>query len=343
MVKRPFPVIDADGHVTETEAQVRQYMEEPYRSRGAQLRAGHNYWDINLGGRLGKEAKDAETWLRAMDEGGMETAVIFPTSIGFTAPLIWEPEVAVAVCRGYNQFMYEEFHKKSPRLKGVAILPMQDIHEAVKELRRAVTELGMVGAMLPAIGKHPPLGRRDYFPLYEEAQRLNTVLCVHSATQGIHHLGADEFQRFIEVNTYCFPVGLFLQMVSIMFAGVPELFPTLRLAWMEAGCGWVPYWMERMDEKWEVRGEVEAPALKKKPSTYMRSGRWYYHAEAEEKALPYVMSVVGEDVFVYASDFPHWDSEYPHSIDHVLARKDLTEQAKRKFLRENAIALYRLR
>ena len=339
---RPFGIIDGDGHVTETEEQVRRYLPDRLRAGRAHLRAGHGYWDISLGGSLGGEAKDAETWLRAMDEGGMETAVLFPTSVGLTASLIWEPEVAVEVCRAYNRFMYEEFLSRSPRLKAAALIPMQDLDAAVDELRRAVTEYGMVGAMLPALGGHPPLGRKEYFPLYEEAQRLDTMVAVHSATQGIHHLGADDFQRFIEVNTYCFPVGLFRHLVSMMFAGIPELFPELRVGWMEGGCGWAPYWLERMDEKWELRGAAEAPELKRPPTDYVRDGNWYFHTEADEKILPYVMSVIGEDVLFYASDFPHWDSSYPASVDAMLGRTDLSDAAKRKVMRENAMRLYRL-
>ena len=339
---RPFGIIDGDGHVTETEEQVRRYLPDRLRAGRAHLRAGHGYWDISLGGSLGGEAKDAETWLRAMDEGGMETAVLFPTSVGLTASLIWEPEVAVEVCRAYNRFMYEEFLSRSPRLKAAALIPMQDLDAAVDELRRAVTEYGMVGAMLPALGGHPPLGRKEYFPLYEEAQRLDTMVAVHSATQGIHHLGADDFQRFIEVNTYCFPVGLFRHLVSMMFAGIPELFPELRVGWMEGGCGWAPYWLERMDEKWELRGAAEAPELKRPPTEYVRDGNWYFHTEADEKILPYVMSVIGEDVLFYASDFPHWDSSYPASVDAMLGRTDLSDAAKRKVMRENAMRLYGL-
>ena len=339
---RPFGIIDGDGHVTETEEQVRRYLPDRLRAGRAHLRAGHGYWDISLGGTLGGEAKDAETWLRAMDEGGMETAVLFPTSVGLTASLIWEPEVAVEVCRAYNRFMYEEFLSRSPRLKAAALIPMQDLDAAVDELRRAVTEYGMVGAMLPALGGHPPLGRKEYFPLYEEAQRLDTMVAVHSATQGIHHLGADDFQRFIEVNTYCFPVGLFRHLVSMMFAGIPELFPELRVGWMEGGCGWAPYWLERMDEKWELRGAAEAPELKRPPTDYVRDGNWYFHTEADEKILPYVMSVIGEDVLFYASDFPHWDSSYPASVDAMLGRTDLSDAAKRKVMRENAMRLYGL-
>jgi predicted TIM-barrel fold metal-dependent hydrolase len=339
---RTFGIIDGDGHVTETEEQVRRYLPEPLRSSRAHIRAGHSYWDLSLATEGAAEAEVAETWLHAMDEGNMETAVLFPTSVGLTASLIWDPDVAVEVCRAYNRFVYEEFLKKSPRLKATALIPLQDLDAAVEELRIAVTEYGMVGAMLPALGAHPPLGRKAYFPLYEEAQRLDTMLAVHSATQGIHHLGADDFQRFIEVNTYCFPVGLFRHLVSMMFAGIPDLFPELRVGWMEGGCGWVPYWLERMDEKWQLRGAVEAPELKRSPTDSVRDGDWYFHTEADEKILPYVISVIGEDRLFYASDFPHWDSTYPLSIDEMLGREDLSDGAKIKLMRENSMRLYGL-
>src|SRR5207247_701441 len=79
-------------------------------------------------------------------------------------------------------FLQEEFLKAAPtRLKGIALIPLQDIGEAVKELRRAVTALRMVGAILPAVGLRRPLGDPYYDPVYEEAQRLGAMLAVHGA------------------------------------------------------------------------------------------------------------------------------------------------------------------
>jgi len=100
--------------------------------------------------------------------------------------------------------------------------------------------------------------------------------------------------------------------------------------------------MERMDEEYEMRAAVEAPLLKRAPSEYIRDLPWYFHTEADERILPYVVSVVGEDSIMYASDFPHWDNDYPASIDSMLNRDDLTEQVKRKILGENAKRLYGL-
>jgi predicted TIM-barrel fold metal-dependent hydrolase len=131
------------------------------------------------------------------------------------------------------------------------------------------------------------------------------------------------------------------QITSIVFEGVPERFPDLRIAFLEAGAGWAPYWMERMDDEYAKRA-VEAPALKKKPSDYVRSGKIYFSCEADEWLLPQALKLVGENQIVYASDFPHWDNSFPGNIDEIRERGDLTDAQKRKVLADNCRRLYRL-
>ena len=82
--------------------------------------------------------------------------------------------------------------KRSPKLKAMALIPMQDVSEAVNEMRRAVKELGMPGAMLPSRGLPFDLGHRTYWPIYAEAEKLGCALAVHG---GCHHgLGLDTFE-----------------------------------------------------------------------------------------------------------------------------------------------------
>src|SRR3989442_14224609 len=104
-------------------------------------------------GTLGDWASDAETWLRALEKGGVDQTVLYPT-LGLFMSFLRDRQWAVALCRAYNTLMHEEFIKVSPRLKAVALLPVQDPEAAAKELRRAVRELGHVGAMLAADGSH---------------------------------------------------------------------------------------------------------------------------------------------------------------------------------------------
>ena len=141
-------VIDADGHITESNDQLREFMDAPYRDWGASYYPTDN-WDRSLFQTLGSSGKDAQTWLDAMDSGGLETAVLYPTS-GLGIGWVREPELATAICKAYNTFLSEKFGKASPRLKGVALVPFQDVGEAVKELRRAMALPGIVGAMPPA-------------------------------------------------------------------------------------------------------------------------------------------------------------------------------------------------
>ena len=128
----------------------------------------------------------------------------------------------------------------------------------------------------------------------------------------------------------------------MIFGGIPELFPKLKLAYLEIGCGWLPYWMERMDEEWEKRGKVEAPLCKKRPSEYLSSEQFYYGCEPEEKTLGYVVGEIGSERFMYASDYPHWDMSWPESGVLIWQREELSLEAKRNILGENARRFYNL-
>lgn len=337
---RDLEVIDADGHITEEDNQLRPYMESPYRERGAVFYP-RDHWDRSLGGTLGTRARDARSWLDAMDRGGISTAVLFPTN-GLSIGWIREPEYAVALTKAYNNFVSEEFQKVSPRLKGVALVPLQDVSEGVKELRRAIRELKLVGVMLPAVGLRKPLGDEEYWPIYEEAERLDCMVGVHATVRGPHYFAGDLFDYFIEVHTLSHAFAQMMQMTSLVFRGVLEKFPKLKVAFMEAGCSWVPYWAGRMDEEWEKRGKAEAPNCKKKPSEYIKSGRVYLHAEDYEPLVGATAELLGPKVLYYASDWPHWDSEFPENIDHLGKRKDLSAEAKKWLLADTAKELYNL-
>jgi uncharacterized protein len=246
-------VIDADGHVTESQEQVARYLDEPYRRRpGVSSFYAWDGWDRRLLGTLGDAAGDADSWLRALDKGGMESVVLYPT-LGLFMSFIKDRKWAVALCRAYNTLMYEEFIKKSPRLKAVALLPVQDPEACAPELRRAVRELGHSGAMLPADGNHL-LGDSRYSGVYEEAQRLDAMLGIHASGSHLGGAGVDLFPAFIQAHTCSHAFGQMRQFTSIVFEGIPERFPELRIAFLEAGCGWAPYWMERMDDEYCKRG-----------------------------------------------------------------------------------------
>jgi len=331
-------IVDADGHVTESQEQVARYLDEPYsrRPRGFPFYPWDG-WDRRMLGTLGDWAGDADAWLKALDRGGVEQTVLYPT-LGLFMSFLRDREWAVALCRAYNTFLHEEFVKVSPRLKAVALLPVQDPPSAARELRRAVRELGLVGGMLAADGGHV-LGDERFAPVYEEAQRLGVMLGIHASGSHLGGGGVELFPRFIQAHTCSHAFGQMRQLTSIVLEGIPERFPDLRLAFLEAGCGWAPYWMERMDDEYAKRA-AEAPALKRKPSDYVRAGNIYFSCEADEWLLPQAVKLVGENQIVYASDFPHWDHTYPASLDEIRDRGDLNDRQKQKILGDNARRLY---
>ena len=354
-MRPPFGVIDADGHINEPELRLIEFLDPPYRSYlhawvpDPNGRVNPNVsvapklagFDPTLGGKLGTNGPPGfptpADWLQAMEEGGLELTVLYPTTLlGYSA--IDDPDFLVAVTRAYNTYVYEDWLKVSPRFRAVALMPLRDVEESIKELRRTITELGFCGAFLPAVG-FGLLGDRRLHPLYAEAERLGCLIAVHGG-----HATAESmrYTKFLHRHTIGFPVSNMMQMMHMTYEGAFECFPALRVAYLEAGCTWVPYLLNRMDEEWEKRGAEEAPLCKQKPSAYIKSARVFVHAEPSEDLFPRALEILGDQSLVYASDWPHWDHEYPESIEHLWGREDLTEAQKRGILADNARAMYGL-
>ena len=170
--------IDADGHIVEKDLDIRKYLAEPYSKRGGALLPSDGL-DTGMGGKVGgMEGNDIPTRLKDMDKEGIDVSVLFPTS-SFAVAGFMERGYAVAYARAYNDFI-SDVCKASPRLKAVALLPMQDPAAAVEEANRAVTKLGLSAIAVATQGMKDHLGSQIYWPLYEELQRLNTPLCVHN-------------------------------------------------------------------------------------------------------------------------------------------------------------------
>jgi len=327
-------VIDADGHVRDRDADIRAFMEEPYCRRQGSL-LPNDEWDSSMYGKLGMNIQDVPTRLRDMDKEGIDMSVLFPTG-GFGVTRLPEKDYATAFCRGYNNWI-ASVCKESPRLRGIGLVPFQDVPAAVTEVNRAVTKLSLVGIAIGSFGMKEHLGSQTFWPIYGELQRLNVPLLVHNARSG--PAGEIRFDTFLFKHTIGRPFETLLDCAALMYGGVPEKFPKLRIAFLECGVGWVPYWMDRMDEEWEKR-QSEAPLLKAKPSEYMTRGNWFYATEPEESTLPYAIERIGDDKIVFASDYPHWDGMFPYVVSTIRERKDISEDSKRKILGENAKKLY---
>ena len=328
-------VIDADGHVTETVATLQSYLSPQFRNRPVM---DSEEWDRSFGGTLGKSNDDPQVQLADMDVEGIDVQVLYPTMC-LQLSTVRETALAVDLARAYNDWLTEFCSRDPRRLKAVAQVALQDVDAAVKEARRAVEELGHVAVMMPTNVLDQDVGRKQFWPLYEEVERLGVPLALHGGT-GASRRMYGRFDTFIAVHTVAFPFECMAALVGLVFAGVPAVFPRLTIAALEASCGWVPFLMDRMDEEFEKRGAREAPLLEAKPSEYLLSDRFYFGFELEESTLPYVIERVGAHKLVYASDYPHWDTEWPHSVRTFLERDDVSDEHKRLILGDNPQRFY---
>lgn len=345
----PFEIIDADGHVYEKDEELFEHLDGRYTAKRTVF--GFPFWPTLDGYHRGAMharldihqtlETSAAIWLDFLDGAEIERTVLYPTA-GLTCGLIRDLDWAVALARAYNTWLFERYLTVSPRLQGMALLALQDPAEAVKELRRAVTELGMLGAVLTPIGLRKPLGHPDFDPVYQEAARLDCALAVHAGpTQG---LGLDLFDRFAQVHALSHPYAQMIQVTSIVMSGVLDRFPTLRVGFLEAGASWVPFLMHRMDRSYEGRKHPEyIGGVSRPPSTYLKGGNVYFSAEPTEDLLPLVTQMIGTNTLLFTSDFPH-EANLAHcraEIDAVLRRADLSGELKAQLLAGNARRLYR--
>src|SRR5262245_61502288 len=201
-------IVDADGHVRESDREIFEYLPEPYRGKEALFGAaffptldGFHRPATKIADGKGRAVPNptAQDWLAYLDEVNLAATVLFPTA-GLGFGLISDPGWAAGLARGYNDWLSDRFLTVNPSLlKGMALIPLQEPTQAAAELRRAVGERGMVGAILPATGLYEAFGHRAFWPVYEAAQEMNCVLAVHGGSA--YGLGLERLHKLIEVRT----------------------------------------------------------------------------------------------------------------------------------------------
>jgi predicted TIM-barrel fold metal-dependent hydrolase len=154
--------------------------------------------------------------------------------------------------------------------------------------------------------------------------------------------GSDRFSTFTEWHTVVHPHEAQCAILAMITHGVFERFPHLRVAYMEAGCGWLPSWLHRIDEHLELAGPREFPDLTLSATEYFRRNCWI-STECEDRFVADVIRWMGDDHIVFETDFPHPDSKYPRATDHFLGLVPelVSPESKRKILWDNAVDLYR--
>jgi predicted TIM-barrel fold metal-dependent hydrolase len=155
---------------------------------------------------------------------------------------------------------------------------------------------------------------------------------------------ADRFANYAQVHCLSFPVDQMVAFTALAMGGVLDRLPTLRVAFLESGTGWVPYFVHRMHEHFEKRPEL-LPGLRTDPRELLARGQCFFSFEAEEPMLGPCVEQLGDGWLVYASDYPHWDCDFPGTVTEVRERAaagGLGADTIARLLGENARRLYAL-
>jgi predicted TIM-barrel fold metal-dependent hydrolase len=351
-------IIDADGHINDYAGgeEIAKFMPKGNQSPAVFPVLDHLHFQYLRKNRDGMRNPGAKEWEGFLEKSGIECTVVYPSG-GLAVGRIVDTAWAIAACRAYNNWLHEKFTSKSPRIQGMALIPVQDVEEAVRELHRAVTQLGFWGAMLPSNGEgiRTHLGAKVYWPIYEEAEKLGCSLAVHGGCH--HHFGMDTFSTYYPIHALGHPFGIMIQCAAMLAHGIFDRFPRLRVAFLEGGATWVPFFMDRIDRSYnhahlqvDLGGELlVGPNPGEKASAYfkrhVREGRIFVGFDCDDEGLGYSVQRAGREPFLFASDFPHeiFDAKVcRHEIEELLAREDLTQEDKAAVLGGNAERLYHL-
>ena len=352
--------IDADGHVMEPDEVFERYVPSniSVRWRGVT--------DVSVNRINIVDRPDADEWVLAdepeadryasararrfdnvstiamLDHEGFTAAALYPSKFlylpfanGVAA------DVAYPLARAYNEWLADYCALDPQRLLHVAVLPLLDVDRACREAERARAELGAVAVMVrpnPVNGRL--LGDRYYDPLYEVLTGLDLAVTVHEGMSvRVPQMGRDRFHRFFDRHMCCHPMEQMSACLSLIAHGALERHPALRVAFLESGSGWAPYWLHRMDEHADnVPGDVTE--LSMKPSDYFRR-QCFISTEADDACLPYTTDFAPDSV-VFASDYPHPDAGFPGLLEALWAAPTPDASIKRAILGTNAERLYGL-
>ena len=283
--------------------------------------------------------RDIQLGHRWMDAMSVDYSCLFPTGM-LNVGLHPQKEMEVELCWAYNRWVTEKVLPESGgRMFSMLSLPVSDPDAALRHVETFGHRKGVGGFMVTTV-RTIPIHDNTLMKVYRAIEERGLVLSFHSAFNWNENVFRG-CNRFLAVHALGFSFYNILHCTNWVINGIPERFPKLPVIWIEAGLAWIPFLMQRLDNEYMMRPS-ECPALKKKPSEYMRE--MYYSTQPIEIQDMEAMKVTfrmmdAENRLLYASDYPHWDFDLPSTIYDLPF---LSEKAKHNILGGTAARLFKL-
>ncbi|HUR77650.1 MAG TPA: amidohydrolase family protein [Acidimicrobiales bacterium] len=366
-------VVDADSHVLEPRDLWTSYLEPEYRARAIRIEEhggveslviadvpvltgslaglGGSHLDPMTAFTSGLKYEDGNppasydphARVALYDAEGITAGVVFPT-IGILPVPSEDEDLKSAYCRAYNRWQADFASVAPDRILPIASLNFGDAEEAARELDTCLAA-GFRGVFLPPepVGQRRP-GDAVFDPIWRRCAEAGIPVCMHVIVR--FSGGGVPFQAWAETSpgllfgfALTAPGQLIPTLSTMVLDGVFDRHPSLKVVCVEAGCGWAPFVMDRLDDKQRRLGGLVAEPLKERPSDYLKRNVWYV-AEPHERTIPSVVDLVGADHVLWGSDFPHIDADVNANASILQALARLSEDARTKVLGTTAASLF---
>lgn len=355
-----YKIIDADSHTYEPHQMWLDYLEPAFKDfalspdlkikgesivnpHSDRLRLEAGKQTIAAHPRSWLNNFDPESHVQAMYQMGVDIAFIYPTYFSWIIGIdAIEPQLAGAFVRAYNNWL-RDFCSYNPQiLRGVGVVNPHAPEEMVSELQR-IADFGWKAVFLrPNPVKGRLLSDAAYEPFWSACEELGIAVSLHEGTHSRSPTaGSDRFQTRFALHACSHPMEQMMALLSLIEGGVLECHPLLKVGFLESGCGWLPYWLWRLDREYEDLHWEVADRVKMKPSEYFRR-QCFIAIEPSEPYLVELIGAIGCDHLIFGSDYPHMDHN-PDVVKEVVdLEKQLSQEIVRKIVWDNPVRFYGL-
>lgn len=349
-ILRSETLVDSDVHLAIPDEDLIPYLDDPHKSRMKHTYLGQSArdgWDRTVGGKIEMDLDGVQSPEQIQenlcDKLHIDHPLINTFGLMSRSP---EPDWSIARMKAHNDLLLDRFLDGTD-FKGLATITTQRPEAAAEELDRMGEEDDIVGFYVHNTGANPPLGDSHYDIMWQAAEDNELNVAFHGSANGFMY----EFPRqnqalnqFLEVHVLAHPWSHMLTLTSLIVEGTVEKFPDLKFGFLEAGLGWLPYLMFRLNKEYSIR-RSEAPLLEKSPEEYIREKMYFASQPLEEpndnSHLKHLIDIIGTESILFATDYPHWDFDTPDALDKHL-RHTYSAEERKQVLSGNAAELFDL-
>lgn len=269
---------------------------------------------------------NAEVRLKEMDEQDVTIQVLSTIPVLFN---YWaKPKDGLETSKFFNDHIADTVTKNPDRFIGIGTLPLQNVELAVEELQRCVKELNMPAIEMGTNINGKNLNKKELFPFYKAAEELNCALFVHPWDM----MGEKEMQKYWLPWLVGMPAETSRAICSMIFGGVFEQFPKLRVAFAHGG-GSFPFTIGRIEHGFNVRPDLTAIDNNVNPRRYLGKF-WLDSLVHDAETLQYLLKLVGDEKICLGTDYP-----FPLGESHagkLIKEMELNNEVKEKLFYKNA-------